>query len=71
MKRSPRGRRRRVPLETFVLPTGLGVQGPGFYVFEEDFGQALGWSSELARVDVAALAPPFLAPNATPSDTNQ
>jgi len=53
-----------------VLRNGLGVRGPGFYVFEEDFRQALGWSSELARLDVAALAPALLAPGAPPSDAD-
>jgi len=68
-RRRPARQRRRA-VETVVLRNGLGVRGPGFYVFEEDFRQALGWSSELARLDVAALAPALLAPGAPPSDAD-
>ncbi len=63
-RRPRRGSRRSV--ETVVLPHGLGVRGPDFYVFEEDFREALGWSSELARLDVAAVAPPLLVPAPPP-----
>jgi hypothetical protein len=67
------GRRpRRGPsVDTVVLPRGLGVRGRDFYVFEEDFRQALDWSSELARVPVAAVAPPLLAPGSAPPDSDQ